>query len=522
MDSSSHDQTADPQKAAAPQADIGHDEFAADADLDVQSSPDPDSPTPVETTHIDTSFPVDNTIRPEEQTPSGQSVSSWSAASDRQLGHGSQADPGDRVFPIRSVVSVDPTPRSSTDQDYFPRMSADSSGFAAARPSHPTRPDTETYTQRRGSVKSDSVLSPPAGTSSNYNVPEAVRRRMNNAGVWSSVQADAERQGSHPLPIFANEASSDGDEEPASTDPPSAPQSTAAGTPGLADTPVEGHMTTRFKHVTTDDGHLLITGRDGTLQRCEDEAIHTPGAVQAFGLLLAIREEADGRFTVRYASENSKRIIGYTPLELFRLTNFTDILTEEQADNLLDHVDFIRDEDADPAINGPEVFSMSIRPPKKRTVKLWCAIHIHPAHPDLTICEFELDDDHDFPLRPDDERTPDIPADTLRGNPTMEELAESTEITSKPLRVLRSARKRRGEAGAMQVFDIMSQVQEQLASAPNLEQFLKVLVGIVKELTGFHRVMVYQFDNSFNGKVVTELVDPVVSVSHGNPRMTTS
>lgn len=59
----------------------------------------------------------------------------------------------------------------------------------------------------------------------------------------------------------------------------------------------------------------------------------------------------------------------------------------------------------------------------------------------------------------------------------------------------------------MQVFDIMSQVQEQLASAPNLDTFLKILVGIVKELTGFHRVMIYQFDASFNGKVVTELVD---------------
>ncbi|KKY33576.1 putative hsp90-like protein [Diaporthe ampelina] len=259
----------------------------------------------------------------------------------------------------------------------------------------------------------------------------------------------------------------------------------------------------------TDEGHLVITGRDGTLQRCEDEPIHAPGAVQGFGLMLAIREEADGRFTVRYASENSKRIIGYTPLELFRLNNFTDILTEEQADNLLDHIDFIRDEDADPAINGPEVFSMSIRPPKKRSMKLWCAIHAHSAHPDLIICEFELDDDHDFPLRPDDERTPDLPADTLRSNPTMDELTDSTEISSKPLRVLRSARKRRGEAGAMQVFDIMSQVQEQLASATNLDRFLKILVGIVKELTGFHRVMIYQFDASFNGKVVTELVDPV-------------
>lgn len=47
----------------------------------------------------------------------------------------------------------------------------------------------------------------------------------------------------------------------------------------------------------------------------------------------------------------------------------------------------------------------------------------------------------------------------------------------------------------------------QLSSAPNLDTFLKVAVGILKELTGFHRVMIYQFDENWNGRVVTELVD---------------
>lgn len=236
----------------------------------------------------------------------------------------------------------------------------------------------------------------------------------------------------------------------------------------------------------------------------------TPGAVQGFGLMIVIEEEQDGRFIARFVSENSKRIIGYTPQELFRMNNFLDIFTNEQAENLLDHIDFIRDEDSDPTINGPEVFSLSVRPPRAtKSIKLWCAIHVHPSRPELTICEFELDDDHDYPLRPPEEDMPDIPEDTLQSNPTTEELTESTEILSKPLRVLRSARRRRGEAGAMQVFDIMSQIQEQLANAPNLEKFLKILVGIVKELTGFHRVMIYQFDSAFNGKVVTELVDPM-------------
>lgn len=238
--------------------------------------------------------------------------------------------------------------------------------------------------------------------------------------------------------------------------------------------------------------------------------IHIPGAVQSFGLLIALEEKDEGQLIVRVVSENSHRIIGYHPQDLFKLNSFTDILSEEQTDNLLDHVDFIRDEEADPATNGPEVFTISIKHSKsiKKSQKLWCAMHINPAHPDLVICEFELDDDQMHPLAPPSSETPEPPEDTLNSNPTREEYAESTNISSKPLRVLRSARKRKGEAAAMEVFNIMSQVQEQLASAPNLDKFLKILVGVVKELTGFHRVMIYQFDAGFNGRVVTELVDP--------------
>lgn len=270
-----------------------------------------------------------------------------------------------------------------------------------------------------------------------------------------------------------------------------------------------GLVTARFKHVMTDEGHAVIIGRDGdTLQRCEDEPIHIPGAIQSFGLLIALQELEDGKLQVRVVSENSKRIIGYSPKQLFALGSFTDILSEEQTDNLLDHVDFIRDDDVDPATNGPEVFTLAIRTPSKKTHKLWCAIHTNQNNRDLIICEFELEDDQLNPLVPVGEGTPEPPEDTLQSHPTPEEYEESTVNASKPLRVLRSARKRKGEAAAMEVFNIMSQVQEQLANAANLEAFLKILVGVVKELTGFHRVMIYQFDQTWNGRVVTELVDP--------------
>lgn len=270
-----------------------------------------------------------------------------------------------------------------------------------------------------------------------------------------------------------------------------------------------GLLTARFKHAVTEGGHAVIIGRDGdTLQRCEDEPIHIPGAVQGFGLLIALQEIEECRFQVRVVSENSKKIIGYTPKQLFALESFTDILSEEQTDNLLDHVDFIRGEDVDPATNGPEVFTLAIRSPARKMHKMWCAMHANENNRELIICEFELEDDPVNPLVPLGEGTPEPPEDTLQSEPTPEEFAESTVNASKPLRVLRSARKRKGEAAAMEVFNIMSQVQEQLASATTLDAFLKTLVGVVKELTGFHRVMIYQFDQDWNGRVVTELVDP--------------
>ena len=73
----------------------------------------------------------------------------------------------------------------------------------------------------------------------------------------------------------------------------------------------------------------------------------------------------------------------------------------------------------------------------------------------------------------------------------------------------RRARRGRGASavGMMDVFAVMAQINEQLGSAPDLDTFLKIVVGVIKDLTQFHRVLVYQFDEMWNGKVVAELVD---------------
>lgn len=414
----------------------------------------------------------------------------------------------DRVFPIRSVVSVDPTPtpKPRTDAiggDGFPGMSL---------------PSSTTSEYKRESRHFSTASASGQESESETAAVDSPSRRRRDSGVKTTSVPDPGDQGTAAQ---GRRKQSPGEHMGGArqmhsfTDSASIRSQTTFDAQSIAESvrsqpdDAGGLLTARFKHAITEEGHAVIIGRDGdTLQRCEDEPIHIPGAVQGFGLLIALQEIEDGKFQVRVVSENSKKIIGYTPKQLFALESFTDVLSEEQTDNLLDHVDFIRGEDVDPATNGPEVFTLAIRSPSRKLHKMWCAMHVNESNRDLIICEFELEDDPINPLVPAGEGTPEPPEDTLQSDPTPEEFAESTVNASKPLRVLRSARKRKGEAAAMEVFNIMSQVQEQLASATTLDTFLKTLVGVVKELTGFHRVMVYQFDQMWNGRVVTELVDP--------------
>ncbi|TKY88391.1 hypothetical protein EX895_002743 [Sporisorium graminicola] len=125
-------------------------------------------------------------------------------------------------------------------------------------------------------------------------------------------------------------------------------------------------------------------------------------------------------------------------------------------------------------------------------------------------------------------RDPRAGLDGLAYTPSAEELRESTEASHKPLKALsrmrrnagikQQTRSRRpavlpstgggdGTGGMLDMFGILSQVNDQLAAQKDLNELLKVLVGIVRDITLFSRVMIYQFDEAWNGQVVCELVD---------------
>jgi len=255
-----------------------------------------------------------------EQPPPAESYSSWSASSDK-LGGPS----GDRVFPIRSVVSVDTsqTPYQSSRNsgevtDYFP-------------PTAPRSKDTSSPSfspqhlqNHRPVAESDGRPTPRLRKEEPQPVKEP-RRQGRRASNITEDGADRYAVASQRLHLF-NDASSDRSQNTGDSG------SFKSSRTGGADEDYPGALyTARFKHMVTTEGHAVVTGRGGdTLQRCEDEPIHIPGAVQAFGVLIALEEKEEGQLLVRVVSENSRRLLGYTPQELFKLQSFTDILSDEQ------------------------------------------------------------------------------------------------------------------------------------------------------------------------------------------------
>ncbi|RDB17975.1 Cyanobacterial phytochrome B [Hypsizygus marmoreus] len=390
----------------------------------------------------------------------------------------------------------------------------------------------------------------------------------------------------------------------------------------------------RYEHAEDEHGNHVVLGREGKLAQCEDEPIRTPGAVQAFGVLIAVQEMEDA-LVVRQVSENSTELLGLSPNFLFSLECLTDTLPESQAGLLWDNLQFLAEVGNSPEDDGgesPHVFLLSGWGAPgtessnvnngRRSWTCWCAAHrsAQTSDPesepsDLIILEFEWERDTLNPLYPPapppkvnsksfssstpsspsvsssdgsgqaimdlggdrallpqdsptiNDATPSSKSGTsvitgstdnvkkayvgslsfdfgLEGQedwlPSTEEVLESTKSHAKPLPALERlrrmkiasappvsedhdkpsspshkrslARRRRtgnesSGVGMMDVFAVMGQINEQLGAVTDLDTFLKVVVGVVKDLTQFHRVLVYQFDEAWNGQVVAELVD---------------
>ena len=99
----------------------------------------------------------------------------------------------------------------------------------------------------------------------------------------------------------------------------------------------------------------------------------------------------------------------------------------------------------------------------------------------------------------------------MNGTASPKDHAQIVQPQKRPLIRRQSSEKRKCRPIAMDTLNTLSRVHDRLATAPNVESLLDIAAKTVKELTGFHRVMVCQFDKESNARVVTEHKDAKVS-----------
>jgi len=275
-------------------------------------------------------------------------------------------------------------------------------------------------------------------------------------------------------------------------------------------------LTNKFEYAMTESGlHGVVQGTRTAFTRCEDELIHIPGAVQAYGMLVAMRRVAEGIFVPRIVSENSYDISHYQPAELFALDNFNQILPIFQRPAFNSKLREVRASyENDGKDQEPTVFDFSFSDPTGRLIPCWCAAHYLGGDVDLYICEFELQDYGQHPLATPQQTELQIPVDTLGSDHMDVATVSSLHSKSNPIFLGKSNILAHGldpNLSSVELVSITTNIQRQLSAATDVQSLLDVVVGIVYELSGFHRVMVYQFDQDFNGTVVAERMDSSAS-----------
>jgi light-regulated signal transduction histidine kinase (bacteriophytochrome) len=260
--------------------------------------------------------------------------------------------------------------------------------------------------------------------------------------------------------------------------------------------------------VTSASNEELVT------RRCEDEPIRAPGSIQRYGALLGLKYGEHKHLQVRVASENCRKVLGYGPEQLFELPSFLDVLKVETRQEVIAHINqLVRAGDEMKEETQLDVFRIVIAFPFEPEIMLWCAMHLAPGGDGLVICELEEYSDSFYFKDVDSAKTlPVISPPPMGVDVSAEEFKKSTTSTSQPLPVLAVARKGGSEHfSSMDIFKAMTQAQKQIAACTSLSTLFDVVVGVVAELTCFHRVMFYRFDSAMNGCVESELVNPQAS-----------
>lgn len=240
----------------------------------------------------------------------------------------------------------------------------------------------------------------------------------------------------------------------------------------------------------SEKGHGVVTGKRAQFTRCEDEEIHIPGSIQPHGMLVGLEMigNTHPRYLVRVVSENSEAICKNTPRTLLALNDFVSIFPSTFRLTFQKCALNVRTQFKNTGKSQePKVFPIEFQDPEGRKIAVWCAIHFVGGSHNLLVCEFELRNSHNIQITSSD--LPSTPYASLDSE--LQDTASSFTNKSTPLNV--DLHDTFEEGSTMELLDVVSQVQHQLSSQKDIQGLLDTIVGLMMQLTGYHRCMVYRF-----------------------------
>ncbi|KAJ3086902.1 Light-sensor Protein kinase [Quaeritorhiza haematococci] len=291
------------------------------------------------------------------------------------------------------------------------------------------------------------------------------------------------------------------------------------------------------------------------LIRCEDEPVSAPGEIQGFGLLFVM----DFDLGIQQISNNTLPILGI-PCERLLRASFLDFLADRFNRKSFDEVR--QKVLKEPFGVNPRVFRLSLKFPQEggavdskdeagsdranRTIQFYAALHkIKRGHGEKTyeerdksehllIMELELCDDALHPRVPPSPSssgtssvlTADVPesvassqimetssftAPTTEGSSTLFLPSITSHIDKGKEPLFNICIDKSEPQDSSDFFRLMNQLNSRLGAVTDMDTCVQLIAKIFKKITPFDRVMVYEFDEDWNGKVVAECRDPSIA-----------
>jgi hypothetical protein len=167
-----------------------------------------------------------------------------------------------------------------------------------------------------------------------------------------------------------------------------------------------------------------------------------------------------------------------------RLTDFLNQSEALEVENYVSATDV-----STPESHQAKLFSLTLGP---QDAKFFCFMHRPTGNPDLVVMELELEDDHEVSRPLMTAHMSPLQSDTvLRAFPYPSSTISST-------------------TAMINAFELLSQLNTTLSAVNDEQDFFMIVAQGVRHITNMSRVMIYQFDESFDGTVIEEVTAPKV------------